>query len=77
MENADTEPRPGVASPWEREVGGEKEKAAFMKMQLERKLCAGQEEGKKKRSLMKARKGAWPDCLLGAPEQEAVGAKGC
>jgi hypothetical protein len=26
-------------------VGGEKEKAAFMKIRLERKLCAGQEEG--------------------------------
>jgi hypothetical protein len=68
LENADTEPRPGEASP------EEKETAAFMKMQLERKLCAGQE--KARRSLMKARKGAWPGCLLSAPEHEVVGAKG-
>jgi hypothetical protein len=26
---------------------GKKDKSDFMKMQLERKLCAGQEEGKK------------------------------
>ena len=55
MENADTEPRPGEASRWEREVGGEKEKAAFMKMQLERKLCAGQEKAKKELNESKER----------------------
>ena len=36
-------------------MGGEKEKAAFMKMQLERKLCAGQEEGKKELNEIKER----------------------
>jgi hypothetical protein len=45
-----------------------------MKMQLERKLCAAKK--KAQGSLMKAMKGAWPDCLLSAPEQEVVGAKG-
>jgi hypothetical protein len=53
-----------------------KEKVAAMKMQLKTSKENFAQGKKANGSLMKARKGAWPDCLLSAPEQEAAGAKG-